>query len=248
MVKAMNVRRAALLALGAAAAVWVGPSSAQGQVLVTEVIADPTGTDAQREWIEIYNAGPRAVDLSNWKVGDEESEPTSGPGGEGMFKFPNGTSIAPRQVFVIANTSSGFQSLYGFKPNFEVDPNTALGDDPAVPNMTPYTTWATATALALANGGDHALLVNDLDAIVDGTNWGNVTKFFKNGPTLGSNQSMERVPADVDTDSASDWIVRASGQATPGQVTLSVVPEPGALSVLALAAAVGAASRRRRAW
>ncbi len=45
-------------------------------LLVSEVLYDAVGTEPDKEWIEIYNAGASAIDLSNYKVGDEET-----PGG-----------------------------------------------------------------------------------------------------------------------------------------------------------------------
>jgi hypothetical protein len=45
---------------------------------------------------------------------------------------------AAGQVFTIAVTSAGFESLYKFKPTFEVNSDT----DPAVPNLTKYEAWA----------------------------------------------------------------------------------------------------------
>ena len=64
-------------------------------------------------------------------------------------------------------------------------------------------------------------------------------------PVPGNNESWERRFGDVDTDSASDWVLRASGEATPGVVAVSPVPEPAGLSLLGLAGL--AAVRRRRA-
>lgn len=223
------------------AVVCLAAASAGADILVTEFMPNPGGTDLEREWIEIYNSGPDAIDISNYKVGDEEAEPDGGPGGEGMFQFPANTIMAPGQVFVIANTALGFEELYGFIPDFEVNLSSTLNSD-AVPDMVPYLSWGTATALIMANGGDHALIVDDNDVIIDGANHGNVSKFFEAGVTLATNESLERVPADVDTDSHDDFVFRAAGQATPGAVT---IPEPTSLALAGVAAA-GLLGRRRR--
>jgi hypothetical protein len=41
-------------------------SSAFGQVVITEIMYHPGSEDNGDEFIEIYNPGPTAVDLSNW--------------------------------------------------------------------------------------------------------------------------------------------------------------------------------------
>ena len=209
-------------------------AGAQGALLVTEFVADPRGTDADKEWIEIYNSGTVAIDLTGYKVGDEETK----GGDEGMFSFPAGTTMAPGQVFVIALKASGtssFFSTYNKLPDFEI-----IETDGTVPNMVKYATWGTGT-IALANTGDHALIVGPDDTIVDGTNHGTANMFFQ-GATLGAYQSYERYPANVDTDLAADWRVNDEATHNPGVV---YIPEPSALAGLGLLAALFA--RRRGA-
>jgi hypothetical protein len=70
-----------------------------------------------------------------------------------------------------------------------------------------------------------------------------VQTFFGGAPTLLGNQSYERVPADQDTNSAADWIVRTSNTATPGLVT---IPEPGSVSLVTFLGGVLALRRRRQ--
>ncbi len=43
-------------------------NSALAQIQITEVMYDLDGSDSGREWIEIYNAGSEDIDLSNWKL------------------------------------------------------------------------------------------------------------------------------------------------------------------------------------
>lgn len=218
----------------AAAVVAAFAISAQGNLLVSEFIADPSGTDADREWIEIFNQSPLTLDLTGYKVGDEETQ----GGDEGMFSFPTGTTMAPGQVFVIANKATGFFSLYGKNPDFEI-----TGTDPAVPNMVQYSAWASRIDLAIANTGDHAGVLDPFDQWVDGSNHGSASFFFPSPALLGANESYERT-ANVDTDTAADWTVRVSGSATPGITTLTVIPEPSALALGLLAASLFVMRRR----
>ncbi|HEY4502293.1 MAG TPA: lamin tail domain-containing protein [Candidatus Paceibacterota bacterium] len=49
------------------------PFFAQAQVVISEIMYDLEGSDAGREWIEVYNAGADAVDLSSWRLFENES-------------------------------------------------------------------------------------------------------------------------------------------------------------------------------
>ena len=50
----------------------LGPSRAGGQVVISEVMFDPSGSEFYDEFIEVQNLGPDPVDLSGWRVGDGE--------------------------------------------------------------------------------------------------------------------------------------------------------------------------------
>jgi len=99
-------------------------------LLISEVLYDATGPEPDEEWIKIYNAGASAIDLSDYKVGDEEEQ----GGTEGMQQFPVGASINPGQVIVIANKATAFFGVWGFNPDYEM-----VASDEAVPDMIPYT-------------------------------------------------------------------------------------------------------------
>ena len=223
--------------------------TASAAVLVTEFLPDPSGTDIDREWFEIYNAGDAPFDLTGYAAGDGIN-PTSTSAGEGMGVFPPGTVMDPGDVFVIAANAYGFFSLYSFLPTFEFANSTStLGNHPDVPDLPQKADWGLATAtLAIANGGDDIGILPPDSTIasftfIDGTNHGTVNGFFTGAPALTANQSYERFPANQDTDTASDWLVRTSGTATPGLV---FIPEPTSLSLVMLGIGTAAAARRRR--
>ncbi|MDP3784463.1 MAG: lamin tail domain-containing protein [bacterium] len=44
------------------------PAYAQAQAVLTEIMYDLEGSDAGREWVEIYNDGTTSVDLTDWKL------------------------------------------------------------------------------------------------------------------------------------------------------------------------------------
>ena len=45
-----------------------------GDVVVTEIMADPTGADANLEWFEVLNVSGKSVDLSGWTITDQSSD------------------------------------------------------------------------------------------------------------------------------------------------------------------------------
>lgn len=175
-------------------------------LLVSEFLYDPTGTEPDQEWIEIYNAGSWSVALDNYKIGDEETR----GGSEGMYQFPQGADLAPGQGLVVANKASAFYTLFGFWPAYELRES-----DEAIPNLAKYTAWSTGS-LELSNSGDEILLLGPADDLVDTVSWGSSTfAFSPSVPGVAAGHSLERRPAGQDTDSASDWVdqpVPAPGQ------------------------------------
>jgi len=169
-------------------------------LIVSEVSYDTPGTDSAEEWIAIHNSSPDPVDLSNYKVGDEE---TSG-GSEGMFQFPAGASIAPGQEVVVAQKASGFYALYGYNPDYEL-----ADTDPTVPDMSKYTAWSSGN-IALSNDGDEVLLLDSSDNVVDVVVYegGSYPGVVSHSAGTGTGESLRRDPIDVDTDDCSaDFIV-----------------------------------------
>ena len=177
------------------------------RLLITEVYYDAPGADETAEWLELANVGTVVVALSDIKIGDSET-----PGdNEGMLRFPEGAVIEPGQVIVIAQTAVGFRELFDFDPDYEIQDS-----DERVPTMRYFPLWSDGD-LVLANGGDEVLLLDGRNQILDAVNYGDSDSFFSPS-VLGvlTGESIERIPADCDTDSAADW--EAQRQPTPGEL------------------------------
>jgi uncharacterized protein len=175
--------------------------------LITEVYYHALGPDEDEEWIELAYFGREPLDISNYKLGDEAR---SG-GSEGMMRFPDAAVIQPGQVIVIAQTAVGFRARFGFNPDYEM-----RDTDPNVPVMRHFPLWANGRIL-LANRGDDILLLDERNQIVDAINYGSSTTFFS--PAIApvfQGQSIERIPAHCDTDSAADW--QPQREPTPGRI------------------------------
>ena len=176
-------------------------------LLITEIYYDPFGNEKQEEWIEIANVGPVPVELGTVKIGDAAQ---SG-GREGMLRFPPNAEIPPSKAVIIAQTASGFFQLYGRLPDFEIQQT-----DERVPDMRPFRSWASGE-VALANSGDELLLLGPGLRLLDAINYGDQETYFSPAvQTAAVGMSLERVPADCDTDSAVDWQTQA-------------IPAPGGL-------------------
>jgi hypothetical protein len=179
--------------------------------LISEVYYDPAVTgDPDGEWVEIYNPSGVAVNLACVKLGDEES---SG-GSEGMLVFPGVQLLLPGEVILIANRAASFQTEFGFRPDFEI--YDSIG---TVPDMKKYSTWATGS-VNLSNTSDEVLLLDGENELIDAISWGSSTFAFNpSAKDVSDGHSLERRPANVDRDLASDWIDQH--QPEPGVVDLS---------------------------
>jgi hypothetical protein len=191
-----------------------GQEPAKSPLLISEVMYAPAGAEPVDEWIELYNPGAKAVELSHYKIGDEETQGSE----EGMLNFPAGAQLDPGAVLIIANCSVDFQAQYGFAANYEMQDT-----DPTVPDLLPSLFWAGGT-VELANTGDEVLMLDDEHRLVDALSWGDSTFAF-NPPVAAveTGYSLERRPADRDTDTSRDWVGQA--EPNPGEVMLSL-PTP----------------------
>ncbi len=67
-------------------------------VIISEILPAPF-TGSENEWIELYNTGSQAVNLSGWYLDDN-------PGGSSPYEIPNGTQILPGQYLVFYKTET----------------------------------------------------------------------------------------------------------------------------------------------
>lgn len=90
---AIGRRRTALALLGLAAA----PASG---VCINEVLYDPEGPDGGREFVELYHAGPQALDLEGWRI--EAGNGASAGDWRVQWEGRAGDLVAPDSFFLIA--------------------------------------------------------------------------------------------------------------------------------------------------
>lgn len=88
------------------------PQMAAAQILITEFVYDAQGTDDKQEWVELYNNGGVAIDLTKWKINDGSNHVLNVPpknGGVGSIVIPSHAYViladdAP--TFIAANPSA----------------------------------------------------------------------------------------------------------------------------------------------
>jgi endonuclease I len=156
-----------------------------GDLLISEVAITPTAG----EFIEIYNSGGTAVDLTNVYLTDATFagggtyyyQIVSGGGGGGGFadfhaRFPNGAMINAGAYQTIAlNGSTNFNATYGVNPTYELYEEVPASPD-AIPDMLEAVTGSINGQGGLSNGEVAVLyswdgtsdLVQDLDYVL----WG----------------------------------------------------------------------------
>lgn len=176
--------------------------------LISEVVYDPTGSDAA-EFIELVNPLPTPFDLSNWRLGDAVL-----PGDfEDVRIFPAGTVMAPQSTLVVAFSAADFAAAYGRLPDFEI-----YGSEPLAPDLADDPAWGDPAALLqLGNTGDEVLLRDPAGVVVDVIAYGSGSHPQVIGCPLlsASGHSLERYPYWRDSDNCPadfrDWPLPGPG-------------------------------------
>lgn len=76
------------------------PADPSAFLLINEFFPDPDGDDAEGEFIELYNPGPRPLDLFGWQVDDSE-------GGSRPYRFSLSSLLNPENYYVLERSESG---------------------------------------------------------------------------------------------------------------------------------------------
>lgn len=88
---------------------WAAPT-AHAQVVISEIMYNPASSEKlpnKVEWVELYNAGDEAVDLTGWYLRDEDGQ---------TGVMPKDTKLEPGKALVLipaAQTVEEFQKAWG---------------------------------------------------------------------------------------------------------------------------------------
>jgi hypothetical protein len=164
-------------------------------VKISEVLASAGagGGDAAREWVELYNAGLESVELGGWSLADNVAADTLPP------------AALPPGAYAVVAASPDFQRQYpAFQGTLLVLADGRIGN-------------------GLANEGDRLLLLDEEGRPVDALSYSADREFFDPpAPAVPPGHSLERFPADRDTDTAADF--RDNAHPSPGSGPMGVLP------------------------
>ena len=126
------LNRCYCLTFGAAVSLVLVSGGASAQVIISEIMYNPAGSDTgtgfNKEWLELYNTGPAAVDLTGWRIGDAQDN-------QWASAFPFGTSIAAGGTLVVTGDAATFDANWGAGINrIQVSTFPAFANDPGPTN------------------------------------------------------------------------------------------------------------------
>lgn len=242
---------AALIAI-----LYLGIAHAASTTLQIErfVYDGQTPTDEGDEYVKICNVSGSGVDLTGYKIGDEETK----LGTESMYNLP-ATTLAAGSCIFIAKNANQFNTRYGFLPDYEtIVSGGGMTDNAGIPNLSKYTSWSSGD-WGLANGGDEIILLDPSDALVDGicyeagtnnfnaTGAGTIVSNACTNLNVGDGVGLKRGNT-TDTDATTDFSVTLPNALTLRTLRASAPLSPWnvALPLLGLAAVGGLFAWRRR--
>jgi hypothetical protein len=85
-------------------AVYASIATCQAQVVLSEVMYDPEGTDTGREWIEVQNVSSQSADLTKWKLFEE--------GVNHSLTFSDGPGLSAGAYAIITTDRAQFAKDY----------------------------------------------------------------------------------------------------------------------------------------
>lgn len=123
-------------------------------VILSEIMYDPQGDDANRQWVEIYNSGTTAEHIGGWQFGKPSANSWTSA-------FPLGTILGPGQALVITPSAATLDSDWGSGIN-----RLQVSSFPGLPNS-PNNDPVNAT-LAIRNDSG---VIQDTITYRDGSGW-----------------------------------------------------------------------------
>ncbi|TSJ45452.1 lamin tail domain-containing protein [Fluviicola chungangensis] len=169
----------------------VGETAVKGDVIISEVMVDPTPVIGlpELEFVEIYNKSNKYIDLSGWKLGDLSGDGTilSGFINPGQYKI----------LCASANTPE-FAGSYGVSsfPSYNNSSDDAILKDNSgiiIDNISYTDNWYRDPIKK--SGGYSLELINPNDPCSDSSNW--IASTNANGGTPGAQNSVYTITPDT---------------------------------------------------
>lgn len=181
----------------------VGESAVKGDILISEIMVDPTPVVGlpELEFIEIYNRSNKYIDLSNWKLGDQSGDGTilSGFINPGQYK-----------ILCAAANISEFPGSYGVSsfPSYNNSSDEVVLKDNSgliIDKISYSDTWYQDP---IKKAGGYTLeLINPNDPCSDASNW--IASANMNGGTPGTQNSVYNITPDTQIPNISSLVAIA---------------------------------------
>ena len=203
-------------------------------VVITEFMANPSGDDTTGEFVELYNSGASAVDLTDWILSDEDSD---------SFTLPV-TTIGAGNFVIIANDRATFISDWMIPASLQSSvlettftlSNTS--DELELENSTPSLIWSLAYGSSNVADGVSAYL-DPATALISGTAFGN-----KAAPGVDLGSLGDYINQSLAQEAEASAMTRGTGSPFAWN-GVTQIPEPGTGMLLALTGATLVFLRRR---
>ncbi|MFC1898268.1 CotH kinase family protein [Candidatus Cloacimonadota bacterium] len=91
-------------------AVFMEAGSAPGDIVINEINYNSSPTINPDDWIEIYNNGSFAIDLSNWQFKDQSDDD--------VFMLPEGLILLPDSYYVLCKDTVAFHQVFPDVENY----------------------------------------------------------------------------------------------------------------------------------
>jgi hypothetical protein len=195
-------------------ALVLAPCAAQAAMVVNEFVYDDNSTD-DREFVELYNSGPGAVDISGWVVTGRDVTTINS-----SATIPAATILAPGAYYVLSNAgvlNSNQTVASGFLEN----------DIESIELRDPAGTLIDAVMYETNKGIAGNLTGSGLPAEVAGGIFGNGGGFTPDLPGLNTTMSYGRFIDGRDTNNnGRDWGSRPSTPGTSNNTGLMTFYQP----------------------
>jgi hypothetical protein len=169
----------------------------EGDIVINEFQYDPpqTGVESAFEWVELLNRTDKTVDLTYWRISDnQETDPVPS------------LSLPPGGFAVIAARTDFYANFPNFSGNIVFMADGTIGN-------------------GLSNTGDRLILLDPTGKIIDALSYGSDnTTMSPPCRSVPEGHSLERRPAGLDTNQASDFVDNATP--SPGYGLPSATPTP----------------------
>lgn len=151
----------------------------EGDIVINEVQYDPpqSGVDYAFEWLEIMNRTSQKIDLTGWKIADNSEADVIPP-----------LTLPPGGLAVIAARVDFYVNFPGFSGTIVFIADGTVGN-------------------GLSNTGDCLVLLDPTGMAIDALSYGdNTTVLSPPCQDVAEGHSLERLPAGLDTNQASDFV------------------------------------------